>query len=191
MNAIGRLGIATNSPLNRLQITSEIGDPQFGNPEGSSGLRFTNLTSGNTPLTNPGQGVLSVNSSGDVIYVNGTSCEWNEISTNNLATGYAGACHPGNVSIGTSTILPTAKLAVENTGASVIGVYAKANGSSSSYGGAFIGEGTGQSVGVQGIALTGTTCYGVRGATSNNGTFNAAIHGTAPTSIIPVTTWAG
>ncbi|MCW3104105.1 MAG: Collagen triple helix repeat-containing protein [Bacteroidetes bacterium] len=41
---------------------------------GSSGLRFTNLQAGVSPTTpNPGPGVLSVNASGDVIYVPGGS----------------------------------------------------------------------------------------------------------------------
>lgn len=59
----GLVGIGTNTPGNRLEINSQLA--------GTSGLRFTNLTSGNIPQGNPGFGVLSVNSTGDVIYVQG------------------------------------------------------------------------------------------------------------------------
>jgi hypothetical protein len=73
---IGRVGINTNAPGNRLEISTMLGDFGFGSINGSSGLRFTNLVSTATPLANPGQGVLSVNASGDVIYVDafGTVC---------------------------------------------------------------------------------------------------------------------
>src|SRR5690606_5874658 len=36
---------------------------------GSSGLRFTNLNTTSPTITNPGTGVLGVNSNGDVVYV--------------------------------------------------------------------------------------------------------------------------
>ena len=43
-------------------------------PGGNSGLRFTNLQAGNSPtIPNPGTGVLSVNATGDVIYVPGST----------------------------------------------------------------------------------------------------------------------
>lgn len=41
-------------------------------PGGSSGLRFTDLNTSSPTIANPGTGVLSVNASGDVIYVPGT-----------------------------------------------------------------------------------------------------------------------
>lgn len=66
----GYTGINTTTPGNRLEIKH--------GTSGNSGLRFTNLTSGNTPGTNPGSGLLALNSSGDVVYVNdnglGNSC---------------------------------------------------------------------------------------------------------------------
>jgi hypothetical protein len=45
----------------------------WGAASGTSGLRFTDLNSTATPVANPGAGVLSVNSTGDVIYVNASN----------------------------------------------------------------------------------------------------------------------
>jgi hypothetical protein len=86
MNAAGRLRIGNflsipgTLPRNRVEITSSFGlapgtnDPYFGSVNGSSGLRFTNLTSANTPLANAVNGVnntkvLSVDQNGDVVLV--------------------------------------------------------------------------------------------------------------------------
>ena len=69
----GRVGVNTNTPNNRVEIRSATGDLGFGTLNGSSGLRLTNLLSTNTPIVNPGLGVLSVNAQGDVIYVTGGS----------------------------------------------------------------------------------------------------------------------
>lgn len=60
------------NPQNCVEITSHNGNTGFSGPNGSSGLRFTNMTSAATPQTNPGNGVLSVNAQGDVIYVPGS-----------------------------------------------------------------------------------------------------------------------
>jgi hypothetical protein len=60
-----RFGFHTSTPGNTVEINSLI--------NGSSGLRFTNMLSTNTPQVNPGSGVLSVNATGDVIYVTGGS----------------------------------------------------------------------------------------------------------------------
>ncbi|MCC7534376.1 MAG: tail fiber domain-containing protein [Bacteroidia bacterium] len=73
-------GFHKNNPMNCVEINSHAGNEGFGTPNGSSGLRFTNLTSVSTPQANPGQGVLSVDADGDVIYVPG----------NGLATGNNG-----------------------------------------------------------------------------------------------------
>lgn len=75
-------------------------------PGGSSGWRFTNLNTTSPTIENPGDGVLSVNANGDVIYVQGggVGCEWNESSGQNLYMGVAGACHTGKAAIG---VLPT------------------------------------------------------------------------------------
>ncbi|RFC55055.1 tail fiber domain-containing protein [Brumimicrobium aurantiacum] len=72
----GRMGIgdfnsAGTIPSNTLEIMSSSGSPYWGAPGGSSGLRFTNLTSSQQPILNPGNGVLSVDNNGDVIYVDG------------------------------------------------------------------------------------------------------------------------
>ncbi|MES2762915.1 MAG: hypothetical protein V4677_11940, partial [Bacteroidota bacterium] len=63
----GRVGIGTTActPGNRVEITGLVA--------AQSGLRFTNLTSVATPVTNPGAGVLSVDANGDVIYVSGAT----------------------------------------------------------------------------------------------------------------------
>ncbi len=59
----GNVGIGDATPNNKLEITQ--------GTSGNSGLRFTNLTSANTPVTNPStqNGVLGVNANGDVVLV--------------------------------------------------------------------------------------------------------------------------
>ena len=60
-----------SGPQNKLEINTTLGSPYFGSPNGSSGLRFRNMTSViSTPVANPGSGVLSVDNAGNVIYVN-------------------------------------------------------------------------------------------------------------------------
>jgi hypothetical protein len=63
----GRVGINTNTPGNRLTISSAAGDPYFG--AASSGLRFTNMTSASPTILNPSNKVLSVDANGDVVLV--------------------------------------------------------------------------------------------------------------------------
>lgn len=59
------IGDSIIAPLtNRFTIDSRPGDAS------PSGLRFVDLTSSATPVSNPGSGVLSVNPQGNVIYVN-------------------------------------------------------------------------------------------------------------------------
>lgn len=66
----GDFGVNTSTPGNRVEITPSTGNPYFPvGVNGASGLRFSSLTSANTPMTNPGKGVLSVDNNGDVIYV--------------------------------------------------------------------------------------------------------------------------
>ena len=63
----GNTGIGTGDnviPNNRLEVKSS-----FATGAGASGLRLTNLTTADTPVTNPGNGVLTVNANGDVILV--------------------------------------------------------------------------------------------------------------------------
>ncbi len=66
-----RFGFHDNTPGNTVEITANGSSPIPVAPNGSSGLRFTNLTTAATPQANPGPGVLSVNATGDVIYVPG------------------------------------------------------------------------------------------------------------------------
>ena len=70
----GRMGIGDFftpglDPQNTLEIRASAGSPFWGQPGGASGLRFTFLTSNDQTIVNPGDGVLSVDENGDVIYV--------------------------------------------------------------------------------------------------------------------------
>ena len=110
MTSNGRMAIGTQIANNTLEINSHDIDPYYSANnltagfEGSSGLRFTRMRSNNLAVENPGDGVLSVDASGNVIYVEGGGgCEWDEDGTN-LFMGVAGACHSGKAAIG---ILPT------------------------------------------------------------------------------------
>ncbi len=64
-----RLGVNTNTPQNVVEINTASTSAVPGN----SGLRLTDLTSTSNVQSNPGSGVLSVNSNGDVIYVDKNS----------------------------------------------------------------------------------------------------------------------
>jgi hypothetical protein len=131
---IGRVGIRTNTPGNRLEVNSATGDPGAGNlttPGGSSGIRTTNMTSASPAIPNPGLGVVSVDNNGDLIYVTappsggglGNTCnllsnplpsDW-EIPLNNFNFRFQSVTSPtniNNVGIGT-TCQPQAKLHVE------------------------------------------------------------------------------
>ncbi|MCE3260096.1 MAG: Collagen triple helix repeat-containing protein, partial [Bacteroidetes bacterium] len=73
-----RLGIgdfAIGDPGNTCEIKGSASSFNWppANPGGVSGLRLTHLTSATAPVPNPGQGVLAVNSNGDVIYVKASS----------------------------------------------------------------------------------------------------------------------
>jgi hypothetical protein len=95
------VGIHTNTPGNTLEINSQFAlattpnaqpaAPTFAAPTGWAGLRFTDLTSNSIPQLNPGSGILSVNGSGDVIYVPNTA-----IATANNGLQVSG----GNVQLG-------------------------------------------------------------------------------------------
>jgi hypothetical protein len=70
-----RFGFHDNTPGNTVEISSQNGVPYFGTANGSSGLRFTNLTSANTPVANGTNGVnsaklLTVDQNGDVVLTN-------------------------------------------------------------------------------------------------------------------------
>jgi hypothetical protein len=122
MRASGRMGINNTVPLNRLEINSALNDPYFTVDNlipgeiGSSGLKFSRMNALSLPVDAIGQGVLSLDSTGNVIYVNINSiepiCEWNLVNAEDLATGYPGACREGNVAIGESQIFQDTKLRV-------------------------------------------------------------------------------
>ncbi|MBL7765244.1 MAG: tail fiber domain-containing protein [Chitinophagaceae bacterium] len=65
---VGLSGVASG-PQNKMELNTTAGSPYFGSPNGSSGLRFRNMTSANTPLATAFNGVLSVDNNGDVILV--------------------------------------------------------------------------------------------------------------------------
>ncbi|MBI2721609.1 MAG: tail fiber domain-containing protein [Bacteroidetes bacterium] len=81
MNAKGQLRIGRTLtipgtlPNNRVEITASLTDPYFGSANGSSGLRFTNLTSAKPVVANGGltgvnyQKALSVDANGDVVLI--------------------------------------------------------------------------------------------------------------------------
>lgn len=56
-------------PQNTVEIRASASSPYWNLPGGTSGLRFTFLTTASQTTANPGLGVLSVDANGDVIYV--------------------------------------------------------------------------------------------------------------------------
>ena len=119
------------------------------------------------------------------------SCEWNEISTNNLATGYSGACHDGNVAVGTSSFLPGTKVTVVNSGLSTAhGVQARVSASSFAYGVSALANSASNNYGIYGEASTSASVnYGIAGRVSDTGSGNYAVYGFAPAT--NANTWAG
>ncbi len=93
----GYTGINTIGPGNRLELNTINGDPYFIGtiqPGGSSGLKFTNLTSVSTPLTTPPtNNVLSVDGSGNVILIPGSTSSITGANDGLSVTG-------GNVQLG-------------------------------------------------------------------------------------------
>lgn len=65
---IGLSGVLPG-PQNKLELNTTTGSPYFGSVNGSSGLRFRNMTNTNTPMNPLFDGVLSVDANGDVILV--------------------------------------------------------------------------------------------------------------------------
>jgi hypothetical protein len=103
-----RVGIETaGNPGNTLHVNSLLfsattvnGFPQaagFATPTGTSGVRFSDLTSASTPQLNPSLGVLSVDANGDVILVPGGG------TANNGLTVVAGVLQLGTPCITTLT----------------------------------------------------------------------------------------
>lgn len=92
MDSAGRLGLRTITPKNRLEIDAQVTDPYSGSISGQSGLRLTKMLANSNTLPNPGSGVLSVDSSGDVIYVPGGGGANNGLSLNAGITVLGNKC---------------------------------------------------------------------------------------------------
>jgi hypothetical protein len=102
----GRLGIGTTTPNNKLEISQ--------GTSGNSGLRFTNLTSGNTAGV-AGTKVLSVNASGDVVLVNDANSAAMTAS-NGLTAASGDVKLGGSLSAATSINLNSFNLNFDGTG---------------------------------------------------------------------------
>ena len=101
----GNTGIGTGDnviPNNRLEVKSS-----FATGAGASGLRLTNLTTADTPVTNPGNGVLTVNANGDVILVTdklGTGTGGSGITNSCTTVGYIPRVIDASGNLGCSVI---------------------------------------------------------------------------------------
>jgi hypothetical protein len=84
----GAVGINTLTPGNQLEINSTA----LTAIPGKSGLRFHDLTSFSTPVPNPGPGILSVDKSGDVIYVPVSTLSAPVCAQNGLNTTIGNPC---------------------------------------------------------------------------------------------------
>lgn len=157
MDAGGQLGIRTvGNPNNRLEINSQLGDPLFG-PNGSSGLRLTNMRGGigagfAVPVANPSLGVLAVDGNGDVIYVSsggnfGNICgsatpvplttNW-EIPLATLTYNFSG---DGVVNITSATnCAPTSKLFIDDNLYARTSIVRNGTGTPGNIAGMFIGS---------------------------------------------------
>lgn len=129
-NTNRRVGINTSTPGNTLEINSN-GAYSAGNP-GFSSLRFTDLRSGSSSITNPTNRVLSVDANGDVILVDDevsppgsgdvTACtslgandlyfvpKWDNIANKQLCRSDIFNSNGGNVGIHTNSINPSQPL---------------------------------------------------------------------------------
>ncbi len=171
----GRVGINNPAAANRLEITSLLGDPFFGTTNGSSGVRLTNMKSTDTPIANPGQGVLSVDANGDVRYVFGSIGNLCFATTTNPLAGHyeipmnnfnfhftdngSGALF-NNVGIGTACGALTSRLEVVNP-VMDFGVTSTTTSA------------VGNNFGVRGFASNaGVTSTGIAGYATSLGSFN-------------------
>jgi hypothetical protein len=120
-----------------------------------------------------------------------TECDWDLVNTADLATGFPGACRPGNVTIGESQIYTDTKLRISHYG-TLPTMYGQR---------IFVNAGTINSIGLESSAtgaLTATSVIGVRGNAvgtieKNFGgyfTAGAPIGGTAAIGCIGISTIA-
>ncbi len=182
-------------PQNTVEIRASASSPYWNLPGGTSGLRFTFLTTSSTPVANPGTGVLTVDGNGDVIYVPASvaNCFNATALTSNAGTdlggvggfnfhflgNFSGSTLDNSVLIGKNcAALPLAKLDVlqRSLASGSIGI----NVQNTDDGGALVGqEVTGLRSFVPGVpATTGAGQIGVQGITSGE-KFNVAIDGLA------------
>ncbi len=100
LGSLGNVGIGTSTPGDRLEINSDIAN--------ASGLTFTQIDNTITPLTNPSNGVLSLDGNGRVIWVEDVGglpdADWT-IDGSDIYTNLG-----GDVGIGTSTIDPDSRV---------------------------------------------------------------------------------
>ena len=191
------LSADATGPQNKLEINTAALTPV----PGASGLRFRDLTSGSSPITNPGTGVLSVDVNGDVIYVDkgisnslGNVCgttsnplpnNW-EIPLNGQNFNFtdiansASSMHIGNPSCSTTL----GRLNVYNDNLGIAGAFSSnLNTTTTSFGvnSSITNSGIGSVISVQGTANStnaGGTARGLRGeAISNNGLLAEGVKG--------------
>ncbi len=97
-NRVG-IGIPGCAPGNKLEIDNGVANPN------TSGLRLTRLTSASPTQVNPGLGVLTVDASGDVIYVpgGGISQANNGVSVSGGIVQLGGTCNSATVGLAALT----------------------------------------------------------------------------------------
>ncbi|MDQ3047517.1 MAG: tail fiber domain-containing protein, partial [Bacteroidota bacterium] len=179
----------SDNPTNTLEVNSW---GATATPGGSSGLRFTHVQAVNTPtITNPGNGVLSVDLNGDIIYVPsggnglGNLCgatitnplpgDWEiPMADNNYHFTDNGSATAGsnNVGIGTNCGPLNSKLVVVNPFMN-IGIDATTSKVNLN------------NIGIRGTALNASfESYGVYGQAITSGpVFNTGVYGVAANSI--------
>ncbi len=199
-------GFHKSNPQNCVEINSHAGNTGFQSINGSSGLRFTNMTSASTPQTNPGTGVLGLNANGDVIYVlgGGTSIgnycgatpnplnnNAHEIPMNGFNYNFTNPVNSqSSVHIGNPTCSPTiGRLNVYNDNLQIGGVFSSnLNTATNSFGiySTITNAGSGDAIGIHAVANTsgaGNIARGLRGeGIAANGLIAQGVKGTANTN---------
>lgn len=199
-------GFHKSNPQNCVEINSHAGNTGFQSINGSSGLRFTNMTSASTPQTNPGTGVLSVDANGDVIYVPktqsgvGNYCGATsnpiinnpyEIPMNGFNYNFTNPVNSqSSIHIGNPTCSPTiGRLNVYNDNLQIGGVFSSnLNTATNSFGiySTITNAGSGDAIGIHAVANTsgaGNIARGLRGeGIAANGLIAQGVKGTANTN---------
>lgn len=211
----GRMGIgdfftSATDPQNTLEIMASPASPYWANAAGTSGLRMTFMSSNNTPMANPGTGVLSVDANGDVIYVNGGTGGYalcsdpptltdltdnGKMGLNDFNFYFEGQGATNNkVGVGYSCASGMlGKLSVTENSGLGIGVFAYVNSSGNNFGGLFRVDSGSNNTAVQGNAAGGTTAAGGRftgfgGTTASYGIYSIASGGTTNIAVYGAST---